>query len=136
MPASLILYLIVQSLPDLFVLANQIAGSKEMVFLGSLVRTFASVHVNIQVILNFLVSRFLALSHVSIPFVFRSITYVHHHIIMNDTRKWLHSILTSLVYFYSLSPAVWQSFVTIRSCNHLIRIISTYVDNTKKSEIS
>ena len=37
---------------------------------------------------------------------------------------------------YSLSPGVWQSFVTIRSCNHLMRIISTYVDNTKKSEIS
>ena len=37
---------------------------------------------------------------------------------------------------YSLSPGVWQSFVTIRLCSHLIRIISTYVDNTKKSEIS
>ena len=37
--------------------------------------------------------------------------------------------------YYSLSPGVWQSFVTIRSCNHLMRIISTYVDNTKKSEI-
>ena len=37
---------------------------------------------------------------------------------------------------YSLSPGVWQSFVTIRSCNHLMRIISTYVDNTKKNEIS
>ena len=37
---------------------------------------------------------------------------------------------------YSLSPGVSQSFVTIRSCNHLMRIISTYVDNTKKSEIS
>ena len=37
---------------------------------------------------------------------------------------------------YSLSPGVWQSFVKIRSCNHLMRIISTYVDNTKKSEIS
>ena len=30
----------------------------------------------------------------------------------------------------------WQSFVTIGSCNHLMRIISTYVGNTKKSEIS
>ena len=39
-------------------------------------------------------------------------------------------------YNYSLSPGVWQSFVTIRSCNHLMRIISMYVDNTKKSEIS
>ena len=39
-------------------------------------------------------------------------------------------------YNYSLSPGVWQSFVTIRSCNHLMKIISTYVDNTKKSEIS
>ena len=37
---------------------------------------------------------------------------------------------------YSLSPGVWQSFVTIRSCNHLMIIILTYVDNTKKSEIS
>ena len=26
---------------------------------------------------------------------------------------------------YSLSPGVWQSFVTIRWCNHLMRIIST-----------
>ena len=100
MPASLILYLIVPSLPDLFVLANQIA-EKEMVFSRSLVHTFASVHVNIQVILYYLVSRFLALIHVSIPFVFRSITYVHH-IKMNDTSKSLHSVLTSLVYFYSV----------------------------------
>ena len=83
MHASLILYPIVPSLPDLFVLANQIAG-KEMVFSRSLVHTFAYVHVNIQVILYYLVSRFLALIHVSIPFVFRSITYVHH-IKMNDT---------------------------------------------------
>ena len=30
----------------------------------------------------------------------------------------------------------WQSFVTIGSCNHLMRIISMYVGNTKKSEIS
>ena len=37
---------------------------------------------------------------------------------------------------YSLSPGVWQSFLAIRSCNHLMRIISMYVDNTKKSEIS
>ena len=37
---------------------------------------------------------------------------------------------------YSLSNGFWQSFVTIGSCNHLMRIISTYVDNTKKSEIS
>ena len=37
---------------------------------------------------------------------------------------------------YSLSPGAWQSFVTIGSCNHLMRIISTYVDNTKKSEIT
>ena len=37
---------------------------------------------------------------------------------------------------YSLSAGVWQSFVTIRSYNHLMRIISRYVDNTKKSEIS
>ena len=34
------------------------------------------------------------------------------------------------------SPGFWQSFVTIRSCNHLMRIISTYVGNTKKSENS
>ena len=37
---------------------------------------------------------------------------------------------------YSLSDGFWQSFVTIASCNHLMRIISTYVGNTKKSEIS
>ena len=42
----------------------------------------------------------------------------------------------SFCFIYSLSPGVWQSFVTIRSCNHLMRIIATYVDNTKKSEIS
>ena len=30
----------------------------------------------------------------------------------------------------------WQSFVTIGWCNHLIRIISRYVGNTKKSKIS
>ena len=37
-----------------------------------------------------------------------------------------------------LSPfhGLWQSFVTIGSCNHLMRIISTYVGNTKKNEIS
>ena len=48
------------------------------------------------------------------------------------------STIDYILYFpaYSLSPGVWQSFVTIRSCNHLMRIISTYVDNTKKSEIS
>ena len=34
------------------------------------------------------------------------------------------------------SLGFWQSFVTIRSCNHLMRIISRYVVNTKKSEIS
>ena len=37
---------------------------------------------------------------------------------------------------YSLFHGFWQSFVTIRSYNHLMRIISTYVGNTKKSEIS
>ena len=98
MPTSLILYLIVQSLRDLFVQTNQIAG-KEIISSGSLVHTFASIHVNIQVVLYYLVSRILALIHVSILFVFRSITYVHH-IKMNDTCKWLHSVLTSLVYFY------------------------------------
>ena len=36
---------------------------------------------------------------------------------------------------YSLFHGSWQSFVTIGSCNHLMRIISTYVSNTKKSEI-
>ena len=72
-----------------------------MVFSRSLVHIFASIHINIQVILYYLVSRFLALIHVSILFVFRSITYVHH-IKMNDTCKWLHSVLTSLVYFYSV----------------------------------
>ena len=38
--------------------------------------------------------------------------------------------------YYSLFHGFWQSFVTIGSCNHLMRIISTYVGNTKKSEIS
>ena len=47
-----------------------------------------------------------------------------------------HFKMNYIVDDYSLSPGVWQSFVTIRSCNHLMRIISTYVDNTKKSEIS
>ena len=37
---------------------------------------------------------------------------------------------------YSPFHGFWQSFVTIGSCNHLVRIISTYVGNTKKSEIS
>ena len=37
---------------------------------------------------------------------------------------------------YSLFHGFWQSFVTIGSCNHLMRIISTYVGNLKKSEIS
>ena len=37
---------------------------------------------------------------------------------------------------YSLFNGFWQSFVTIGSCNHLMRIISTYVGSTKKSEIS
>ena len=30
----------------------------------------------------------------------------------------------------------WQSFVSIGSCNHLMRVISTYVGNTKKSEVT
>ena len=33
---------------------------------------------------------------------------------------------------YSLSPGVWQSFVTIRSCNHLMRIISTMSTTQRK----
>ena len=70
-----------------------------MVFSRSSVHAFASVHVNIQVIGYFLVSLLLALAHVSTPFVFRSITYVHH-ILMNNIRKWLHSVLRSLVYLY------------------------------------
>ena len=37
---------------------------------------------------------------------------------------------------YSLFHGFWQSLATIGSCNHLMRIISTYVGNTKKSEIS
>ena len=37
---------------------------------------------------------------------------------------------------YSSFNGFWQSFVTIGSCNHLMRIISTYVGKTKKSEIS
>ena len=37
---------------------------------------------------------------------------------------------------YSPSHGFWQSFVTIGSCNHLITIISTYLANTKRSEVS
>ena len=33
---------------------------------------------------------------------------------------------------YSLSPGFWQSFVTIRSCNCLLKIVSTYVGNFKE----
>ena len=33
---------------------------------------------------------------------------------------------------YSLSPGFWQSFVTIRSCNCFVRIVSTYVGNFKE----
>ena len=50
--------------------------------------------------------------------------------------KFRHNKIVQSPSTYSLSPGVWQSFVTIRSCNHLMRIISRYVDNTKKSEIS
>ena len=102
-------------------LANPIAG-KEMVFSRSLVHTFASVHVNIQVILYYLVSCFLALTHASIPFVFRMITYAHH-IIMNNTCKWLHSVLTSLVYFYmylelyNVIYLPWFNILLLRSGN-------------------
>ena len=39
------------------------------------------------------------------------------------------------IFNYSLFHGFWQSFVTIGSCNHLMRIISTYVGNTKESEI-
>ena len=37
---------------------------------------------------------------------------------------------------YSLFHGFWQSFVTIGSCNHLMRIILTYVGNTEKSEMT
>ena len=37
-----------------------------------------------------------------------------------------------LGFHYSLSPGVWQSFVTIRSCNHLMRIISTMSTTQRK----
>ena len=123
MPTSLNLYLIVQSLPDLFVLANQTAG-KERVFSRSLVHIFASVHINIQVIL-YLISHLLALTHVSVLLVFRSITCVHH-IIMNDTRKWLHRVLTLLVYFYmvymypelyNVIYLLWFNILFLRSGN-------------------
>ena len=33
---------------------------------------------------------------------------------------------------YSLSTGFWQSFVTIRSCNCLVKIVSTYVGNFKE----
>ena len=35
----------------------------------------------------------------------------------------------------SLFYGLWQSFVTIGSCNHLMRITSTYVGSTKKREV-
>ena len=37
---------------------------------------------------------------------------------------------------YSPFHGCLQSFVTIGSCNHLMRIISRYVGSTKESEIS
>ena len=58
------------------------------------------------------------------------------HCFFNFYGMWYPIFLVGFKFRYSLSPGVWQSFVTIRSCNHLMRIISTYVDNTKKSEIS
>ena len=60
--------------------------------------------------------------------------FFYNYLISNDCIQ--HSGIISVCNTYSLSPGVWQIFVTIRSCNHLMRIISTYVDNTKKSEIS
>ena len=39
---------------------------------------------------------------------------------------------TNLDMNYSLFHGFWQSFVTTGSCNDLMRIILTYVDNTKK----
>ena len=46
------------------------------------------------------------------------------------------NIIYHLSAFCSLFHGFWQSFVAIGSCNPLMRIISTYVGNTKKSEIS
>ena len=60
--------------------------------------------------------------------------FYHNYLISDDRIR--HSGKITICNTYNLSPGVWQSFVTIRSCNHLMRIISTYVDNTKKSEIS
>ena len=100
MPASLILYLIVQRLPDLCA-STPNCWKGDGIFEEFSAYFCIRSHQYIQVILYYLVSRFLVLIHVSIPFVFRSITYVHH-IKMNDNCKWLHSVLTSLVYFYSV----------------------------------
>ena len=38
-----------------------------------------------------------------------------------------------LLQYYSPFHEFWQSFITIGSCSHLMRIISTYVGNTKSS---
>ena len=56
--------------------------------------------------------------------------------VIKDQIQYRSQSFVNLARDYSLSPGVWQSFVTIRSCNHLMRTISMYVDNTKKSEIS
>ena len=41
-------------------------------------------------------------------------------------------MIVFFVSVYSLSPEVWQSFVTIRSCNCFVRTVSTYVGNFKE----
>ena len=41
-------------------------------------------------------------------------------------------LIRIIAFNYSLSPGVWQSFVTIRSCNHLMRIISTMSTTQRK----
>ena len=43
---------------------------------------------------------------------------------------------TSVVSLKTIPHGLWQSFITIASCNHIMRIISTYVSNTNKSDVS
>ena len=46
-------------------------------------------------------------------------------------------LIVRLIFFvhYPTFHGIWQSFVIIGSFNHLMRIISTYVGNIKKSEV-
>ena len=46
------------------------------------------------------------------------------------------SLLRSFLCACSPLHVLWQSFVTLGSCNHLMRVILTYVGNKTKSEVS